>query len=71
MLKNVAAVLLDGVHPFELGVICEVFGIDRSDEGLPTYDFAVASAEGPRSPPMSAASPWARRTASSDWRRPT
>ncbi|MER6186351.1 helix-turn-helix domain-containing protein [Streptomyces sp. NPDC001652] len=47
MLKNVAAVLLDGVHPFELGVICEVFGIDRSDEGLPTYDFAVASAEGP------------------------
>ncbi|MFI5683962.1 GlxA family transcriptional regulator [Streptomyces sp. NPDC051636] len=47
MLKNVAAVLLDGVHPFELGVVCEVFGIDRSDEGLPVYDFAVASAEGP------------------------
>ncbi|MFF7447270.1 MULTISPECIES: helix-turn-helix domain-containing protein [unclassified Streptomyces] len=47
MLKNVAAVLLNGVHPFELGVICEVFGIDRSDEGLPTYDFGVASAEGP------------------------
>lgn len=46
MLKNVAAVLLDGVHPFELGVVCEVFGIDRSDEGLPTYDFAVVSAEG-------------------------
>jgi transcriptional regulator GlxA family with amidase domain len=47
MLKNVAAVLLDGVHPFELGVICEVFGLDRSDEGLPVYDFAVVSAEGP------------------------
>lgn len=47
MLKNVAAVLLDGVHPFELGVVCEVFGIDRSDDGLPLYDFAVASAEGP------------------------
>ncbi|MDX3570573.1 GlxA family transcriptional regulator [Streptomyces sp. ID05-47C] len=47
MLKNVAAILLDGVHPFELGVVCEVFGIDRSDEGLPVYDFAVASAEGP------------------------
>ncbi|MDC0768047.1 helix-turn-helix domain-containing protein [Streptomyces sp. HD] len=47
MLRNVAAVLLDGVHPFELGVVCEVFGLDRSDEGLPTYDFAVASAEGP------------------------
>jgi transcriptional regulator GlxA family with amidase domain len=48
MLKNVAAVLLDGVHPFELGVICEVFGLDRSDDGLPVYDFAVVSAEGPR-----------------------
>ncbi|MET9254346.1 helix-turn-helix domain-containing protein [Streptomyces sp. NPDC003717] len=47
MLQNVAAVLLDGVHPFELGVVCEVFGIDRSDDGLPVYDFAVVSAEGP------------------------
>ncbi|MEV1062521.1 helix-turn-helix domain-containing protein [Streptomyces sp. NPDC050263] len=47
MLQNVAAVLLDGVHPFELGVLCEVFGLDRSDEGLPKYDFAVVSAEGP------------------------
>ncbi len=48
MLNNVAVVLLDGVHPFELGVVCEVFGLDRSDEGLPVYDFAVASAEGPK-----------------------
>ncbi|WP_405821985.1 helix-turn-helix domain-containing protein [Streptomyces sp. NBC_01390] len=47
MLENVAVVLLDGVHPFELGVVCEVFGLDRGDEGLPVYDFAVASAEGP------------------------
>ncbi|MGC0329612.1 transcriptional regulator GlxA family with amidase domain [Streptomyces sp. SAI-170] len=47
MLQNVATVLLDGVHPFELGVVCEVFGLDRSDQGLPVYDFAVVSAEGP------------------------
>ncbi|MFC8518126.1 GlxA family transcriptional regulator [Streptomyces sp. NPDC057257] len=47
MLKNVAAVVLDGVNPFELAVVCEVFGTDRSDDGLPVYDFAVASAEGP------------------------
>ncbi|MFE3901008.1 GlxA family transcriptional regulator [Streptomyces sp. NPDC059153] len=47
MLKNVAALLLDEVHPFELGVLCEVFGLDRSDEGLPVHDFAVVSAEGP------------------------
>jgi transcriptional regulator GlxA family with amidase domain len=48
MLQNVAVVLLEGVRPFELGVVCEVFGLDRSDEGLPSYDFAVVSAEGPR-----------------------
>ncbi|MYV59018.1 helix-turn-helix domain-containing protein [Streptomyces sp. SID4931] len=47
MLKNVAVLLLDEVHPFELGVLCEVFGLDRSDEGLPVHDFAVVSAEGP------------------------
>lgn len=47
MLKNVAALLLDEIHPFELGVVCEVFGLDRSEDGLPVYDFAVVSAEGP------------------------
>ncbi|WP_299528634.1 helix-turn-helix domain-containing protein [uncultured Streptomyces sp.] len=47
MLNNVAVLLLDEVHPFELGVLCEVFGLDRSDEGLPVQDFAVVSAEGP------------------------
>ncbi|GHD40329.1 GlxA family transcriptional regulator [Streptomyces galbus] len=47
MLNNVACVLLDGVHPFELGVVSEIFGLDRSDDGLPVYDFAVVSAEGP------------------------
>ena len=41
MLKNVAVVILDGFTPFELGVICEVFGVDRRDDGLPAYDFAV------------------------------
>jgi transcriptional regulator GlxA family with amidase domain len=48
MLQNIAVLLLDGVHPFELGVVCEVFGLDRSDDGLPVYDFAVVSAEGSR-----------------------
>ncbi|MFI6285381.1 GlxA family transcriptional regulator [Streptomyces sp. NPDC051018] len=47
MLKNVAVALLDGVHPFELGVLCEVFGLDRRADGMPYYDFAVVSAEGP------------------------
>ncbi|MFJ4499093.1 GlxA family transcriptional regulator [Streptomyces sp. NPDC088864] len=48
MLNNVAALMLDDVHPFELGVLCEVFGLDRSDDGLPVHDFAVVSGEGPR-----------------------
>jgi transcriptional regulator GlxA family with amidase domain len=52
MLKNVAVVVLDGFTPFELGVVCEVFGTDRTGEGLPGYDFAVVAGEpGPlRSP---------------------
>ena len=45
MLKNVAVVVLNEFAPFEFGVICEVFGIDRSEEGLPVYDFAVVGGE--------------------------
>ena len=45
MLGNVAVVVVDGFAAFELGVVCEVFGIDRTDEGLPGYDFAVVAGE--------------------------
>jgi transcriptional regulator GlxA family with amidase domain len=45
MLRNVAVVILDSFTPFELGVLCEVFGVDRSDDGLPGYDFAVVAGE--------------------------
>jgi transcriptional regulator GlxA family with amidase domain len=45
MLKDVAVVALDGFSPFELSVPCEVFGSDRTDEGLPGYDFAVVAGE--------------------------
>ena len=27
MLKTVATVLIDGLSPFEFGVLCEVFGV--------------------------------------------
>jgi transcriptional regulator GlxA family with amidase domain len=47
MLKKVAVVALQGVAPFELGVMCEVFGIDRSEQGLPSYEFRVCAAEPP------------------------
>ena len=45
MLSNVAVVILDSFTPFELGVVCEVFGVDRRDDGLPPYDFAVVAGE--------------------------
>ena len=44
MLKDVVALVYDGVGAFGLGVVAEVFGSDRSTAGLPTYDFAVAGA---------------------------
>ncbi|GAA1651158.1 GlxA family transcriptional regulator [Georgenia ruanii] len=43
MITNVAALVYDGVAPFELGVVCESWGVDRSDDGLPTFDFAVCA----------------------------
>jgi transcriptional regulator GlxA family with amidase domain len=45
VLRNVAVLVLDGVAPFELGVLCEAFGVDRSDHGLPALDFAVCGVE--------------------------
>jgi transcriptional regulator GlxA family with amidase domain len=41
MLKNVAVVVYDGVAPFELGVLCEAWGVDREDQGIPSFDFAI------------------------------
>ncbi|MBA2465404.1 MAG: helix-turn-helix domain-containing protein, partial [Nocardioidaceae bacterium] len=43
MLTNVAVVAADGIAPFELGVLCEAFSVDRSDDGLPVLDFAVCA----------------------------
>ncbi len=43
MLRSVAAVLVDGVAPFELGVLCEVFGVDRSEDGVPPMEFRVCA----------------------------
>ncbi len=41
VISNVAVIAYDGVAPFELGVLCESFGIDRATDGLPVFDFAV------------------------------
>jgi transcriptional regulator GlxA family with amidase domain len=42
-IEKVAIVALPGVAPFELGVAWEGFGIDRSDDGVPSYDCKVVS----------------------------
>ncbi|WP_034087347.1 helix-turn-helix domain-containing protein [Streptacidiphilus albus] len=41
MLKTVASMLIEGTAPFEFGVLCEVFGIDRTDDGVPPIEFRV------------------------------
>jgi AraC family transcriptional activator FtrA len=44
-LRSVVAVVVAGVSPFELGVACEGFGVDRTEDGVPHVDFAVASVD--------------------------
>jgi transcriptional regulator GlxA family with amidase domain len=43
VLSNVAVLAHHQLAPFELGVLVEAFGYDRSDEGLPVIDFAVCA----------------------------
>ena len=45
MLQKVVVLAIPGMAPFEFGVLCEVFGIDRSSMGGPRFDFTVATAE--------------------------
>jgi transcriptional regulator GlxA family with amidase domain len=47
VLKNVAVAVGMNAAPFEIGVLSEVFGFDRSDEGLPVYDFALVAVDPP------------------------
>ena len=43
MLQKIAVVLMEDVALFEFGVLSEVFGIDRTDDGVPAFDFKVCS----------------------------
>jgi transcriptional regulator GlxA family with amidase domain len=45
MLRKVVLLALPGVAPFEFGVVCEVFGIDRSATGGPAFEFTIATAD--------------------------
>ena len=44
MLSSVAVLAYEGVSTFGLGVTAEIFGCDRSSEGLPRYDYTVTAA---------------------------
>ena len=41
MLRSVAVLVLDKLAMFEFGVLTEVFGMDRTDDGVPLLDFRV------------------------------
>jgi transcriptional regulator GlxA family with amidase domain len=45
VLQTIACIALPQMAPFEFGVICEVFGIDRREHGGPTFDFHVVAAD--------------------------
>ena len=47
-IEKVSTLVLDRVTVFEFGVICEVFGIDRSADGVPNFDFKVCGPEAGR-----------------------
>lgn len=42
-MKTVACVVQSGFAPFEFGLACEAFGLDRSDDGIPSFDFRVVA----------------------------
>jgi AraC family transcriptional activator FtrA len=41
MLRSVAALVLPSVSPFEFATLCEVFGVDRTADGLPPIDLRI------------------------------
>ncbi len=43
MLSTVACVVQPGFAPFEFGLACEAFGLDRSDDGIPNFDFRIVT----------------------------
>src|SRR3954452_7066296 len=42
---TVAVVVGEGMSPFEFAVACEVFGVDRSELGVPWYRFMVCAVD--------------------------
>jgi transcriptional regulator GlxA family with amidase domain len=57
-IERVAIVAVPGVQPFDLGAAWEGFGVDRSDDGIPTYDTSLVS----MTPTVETAGGWAIAT---------
>lgn len=57
-IRKVCVVALPGVHPFELGIAFEGFGLDRIDDGIPNYDCSLVSL----TPQVTTANGWAITT---------
>ncbi len=45
MLQTVAVIIQPGFAPFEFGLACEAFGLDRTEDGVPKFDFRVVTPE--------------------------
>jgi len=41
--RTVACIVQEGFAPFEFGVACEAFGLDRSDDGIESFDFRIVT----------------------------
>jgi transcriptional regulator GlxA family with amidase domain len=42
-MRTVACIVQEGFAPFEFGVACEAFGLDRSEEGIEPFDFRIVT----------------------------
>lgn len=42
-MRTVAVIVQHGFAPFEFGVACEAFGLDRTEDGIPNFDFRVVT----------------------------
>jgi transcriptional regulator GlxA family with amidase domain len=45
VLTKIVLLAIPGIAPFEFGVVCEVFGIDRTATGGPRFEFEIATAD--------------------------
>jgi len=42
-MQTVACLVQPGFAPFEFGLACEAFGLDRSDDGIPNFEFRIVT----------------------------